>query len=63
MIRLAVAFALVAAPAFAQPCHERDHIAAFLETRHGLALYSWGLSDAGDFGHPPSRTASCLTRR
>jgi hypothetical protein len=48
MIRLAAVLTLCAAPAFAQPCHERDHIAAFLETRHGLALHSWGLSDAGD---------------
>jgi hypothetical protein len=47
MIRAAaVAVSLAASPALA--CAERDHLAAFLESRHGLSLHSWGLSDAGD---------------
>jgi hypothetical protein len=44
---LAVSFYL-SRPASGQAlaCAERDHLAAFLESRHGLSLHSWGLPDA-----------------
>jgi hypothetical protein len=46
MIRLTALVCLMASPALA--CANRDHLAAFLKVEHGLSLYSWGLTDAGD---------------
>ena len=48
MIRLALALAVLATPAAAMRCAERDHVAAWLVQDHGLRLHSWGLTDAGD---------------
>ena len=44
---LTAAAVLLAFPAWSS-CYQRDHLAGYLEARHGLALHSWGLSDAGD---------------
>ena len=39
--------ALITSPLAAE-CYKRDHIAAYLQVEHGLALHSWGLDDAGN---------------
>jgi len=35
-------------PAYAQPCHDRDHIAAFLTHEQGMTLRGWGIDNAGN---------------
>ena len=41
-------FALLPITANAMPCHDRDHIAAYLQHNHGMTLWGWGIDIEGD---------------